>query len=112
MTYEEWRVQSKDILKQADDFNKWQIKVKNNLLENIGPRIAKLGKTGYYGCGFHYGMEQRFGKLIVSLSLPWQPCANHLDKISDDITNNIITEVLYDGLLEDVEEAEKTVDKR
>jgi hypothetical protein len=109
MTYEDWCKNSKEILAQAENFNKWRIEAQNNLLENIGPRIAKLGKTGYIGCGFHYSMEQRFGKLINSLALPWQPSANHCDKITDEIASNIISKVCYEGLIKDVEEAEKTV---
>lgn len=108
MTYEEWCKCSKDILKQAEEFNSWRTNATKNLLTNIGPRIASLGETGYMGCGFHYDMEIRFGKLIASLAYPWQPSANHCEKITDEIASNIITEVLYEGLLEDVDKAEKS----
>jgi hypothetical protein len=108
MTYEEWCKCSKDILKQADEFNNWRTNATKNLLTNIGPRIASLGETGYMGCGFHYDMEIRFGKLIAALAYPWQPCANHCEKITNEIANNIISEVIYEALLEDVDKAEKS----
>jgi hypothetical protein len=109
MTYKDWCESSKAILAEAEKFNKWQDKAKDNLLIKIGPRIAKLGKTGYMGCGFHYDMEIRFGKLVASLALPWQPCANHCDEVESDRTSGIISKVLYKSLIEQVKEAEKTV---
>lgn len=112
MTYQQWCEQSKDILAQAEKFNKWREKAKDILLTDIGPRIANLGHSGYMGCGFHYDMEIRFGKLIAKLAFPWQPCANHCDKISDDIAGNILSQVIYEGILEDVKKAEKSVFKK
>lgn len=109
MTYDEWCLYSEDILKQADEYNQWATESKNNLLINIGPRIAKLGKTGYAGCGFHYDMEIRFGKLIAHLALPWQPSANHCEKIKEEMISNSMTKVIYRGLIKDVEKAEKSV---
>jgi hypothetical protein len=111
MTYEDWCNHSKQILEEADTWNKWRRKAQHKLLTEIGPRIAKLDKSGYMGCGFHYGKEQTFSKLVGWLALPWQPCANHCGKIEDDISSNMITEVVYDGLIEDIEAAEKTVKK-
>ena len=109
MTYQEWCKDAKIILARAAVYNKFVQKAKQQLLTDIGPRIAKLGQTGYTGCGFHYHMEQQFGDLVKAMALPWQPCANHLDKVKDDSVNAILTEVLFEGLVEDVIKAEATV---
>ena len=87
MTYQEWCKDAKIILEQADAHNEFVKKAKQQLLTDIGPRIAKLGQSGYTGCGFHYHMEQTFG----------------------DLVNAILTEVLFEGLVADVVKAEATV---
>jgi len=111
MTYEEYcKNNSEQIHQEADEFNRWRRKSTHQLLTDIGPRIAKLCQTGYQGCGFHYGMEQQFGKLIVSLSLPWQPGGNRVGDyhdIKEKMVDNILTKVLFEGLITNVEEAEK-----
>ena len=109
MTYVEWGRDAKIILEQADAHNEFVKKAKQQLLTDIGPRIAKLGQSGYTGCGFHYHMEQTFGDLVKAMALPWQPCASHLDKVEDDSVNAILTEVLFEGLVADVVKAEATV---
>jgi len=106
MTYQEWCESAKTILAQADAYNEWATKSKFYLLTDIGPRIAKLGQAGYVGCGFHYHMEQQFARLIDELAIPWQPSANHLDKVEDDSVKAILTEVLYAALLDSVVRAE------
>src|SRR6478609_4305261 len=109
MTYQDWCKYSTQILLEAEEFNSWQREIKEKLLLEIGPRIAKLGKTGYLGCGFHYDKEIQFGKLIQKLAYPWQPCANHCKKIEDQQLENLITKLMAEGLIEDIEKAEKTV---
>lgn len=109
MTYDDWCKYSKEIIAEAEEHNKWAEKAKNNLLRKIGPRIARLGKTGYMGCGFHYSMEQTFGKLINSLAISWQPCANWCQNVEKDRTNAITSQVIYDGLIEQIERSEKSV---
>jgi hypothetical protein len=106
VTYQEWCENAKTILAEADAYNAWAAEAKHYLLTDIGPRIAKLGQSGYVGCGFHYHLEQQFARLVDSLALPWQPCANHLDKIKDDSVETILTKVLYESLLESIVRAE------
>jgi hypothetical protein len=108
MNYKNWCKESTKILAEAEVYNKWADEAKNNLLTNIGPRICKLGKTGYMGCGFHYGMEQSFGKLIVSLALPWQPSANWCADVEDDRMHAMVIKSVYRILIKDVEKAEKS----
>lgn len=109
MTYEDWCKNSEAILSEAKEYNNFATKAQYRLLTDIGPRIGKLGQVGYIGCGFHYGMEQSFGKLIVALALPWQPCANHCKKIEDDSIKAIINKVIFKSLLRDVIKAEHSI---
>ncbi len=102
MDYTLWCQKSAEILAQAEEYNKWRKLAKENLLTRVGPQLATLGKTGYFGSGCHYSLEQEFGSLIKKLALPWQPCANHCDKIEDDILRNMTREVIYEDLLEQV----------
>lgn len=108
MKYKDWCKNSKAIIQEAEDFNTWRKEKKHFLLTEIGPRIASLGKTGYYGCGFHYDMERHFAALIREMAIPWQPSANHCDKVEEDKLNTIMTKVLFNALISDIEEAEKT----
>jgi len=112
MTYEDWCKHHKAILADADKWNRFRESAKDVLLTNIGPRIAKLGHQMYMGAGFHYSMEQQFGKLVAALALPWQPCANHAGKIEDEVASNIVTKVVYKGLLKQVKAAEKSAAAR
>lgn len=111
MTYEDWCKNHKEWLKLADDYNNWRRRSTSTLLSDIGPRIDRLSKVMYMGCGFHYSLEQSFGKLINSLSMPFQPCANWCAKIEDDWTTCQINHVLYESLIEQVEKAEASVTK-
>ena len=97
---------------EAKKHNAWVEKAKHNLLTNIGPKLAKLEKSGYYGCGFHYALEQDFAKLIGWMSMHWDPCMNWIDKCSDDDTKAMIARVVYDSLIESVKKAEKSAKKR
>lgn len=95
-------------IKEAETYNKWANETTHKLLTDIGPRLAALNKVMYMGCGFHYSLEQKFGKLLVSLAIPLQPCMNHYEKCKDNHMSSIITKVIFEGLVESVEEAEKS----
>jgi hypothetical protein len=109
MNYETWCERSKEILADAERYNAWRDKATDRLLTDYGPRIAALNKVFYMGCGFHYGLEQEFGRLIAALALPWQPCANHCKQIEDDWTNSIINKVLYRGVVRSIVRAEHSI---
>lgn len=111
MTYDNWCKYSTQILKEADEVNNWADKAKSFLLINIGPRLEKLHKSGYMGCGFHYSLEQTFGRLIDGLAISWQPCANWCNKIEDDRMKYIGLKVSYRSLLNSIQRAERSVKK-
>ena len=111
MTYDDWCKNSTRILKEAESVNKWADKAKEDLLINIGPRLANLDESGYMGMGFHYSLEQTFGRLIDGLSLPWQPCANWCNKIEDDRLKFMGLRVSYRCLLDSIKKAEKSIPK-
>ena len=111
MTYETWCKNSIDIIAEAEKYNEWVNIAKANLLTRLAPRIEKLSHQGYLGCGFHYELEQRFGKLIVSMAIPWQPSANWCANVEEDRAKSIITKVIYKSLLKQVRDAEKSVVK-
>jgi len=110
MSYETWCENSKELLAEAEKYNVWRKATKTHLLTNIGPRIAKLGTQMYMGCGFHYDMEQRFGRLVVALSLPAEYCANHCAKIPEYRFGMINNEVDAKMLIESVVVAELSTD--
>jgi len=95
----------------ADEYNKWVKEARDNLLINIGPRLAQVGHKMYMGCGFHYGLEQDFGGLIVRMALPWQPSLNHYKKLLNDEAKAMTTKIIYNQLIERLEEAEKSAEK-
>lgn len=108
MTYEQWCQHSTATLKEAEEYNAWRKRAKSFLLTKVGPRLDALGKTGYMGYGFHYSLEQTFGKLVHGLALPWQPSANHCDKVEDDRACGIVRKVIYKDLLVSIMRAEKS----
>ncbi len=107
MTYKNWCKNSTSIIAESERRNAWMHKAKHNLLSKIGPRIAKLGKRGYMGCGFHYDMEQIFGRLIERMAIDWQPCANWCKNVEDDRMKAMGVEIGYKMLLKRIEKAEK-----
>lgn len=96
-----------NFIAMADEYNKWRRISKSYLMINLAPRIGRLGQRFYTGCGFHYGMEQRLGGLIKSLSLPWQPALNHYKNLLNDESKSMTDKIIYDMLVEEVIEAEK-----
>jgi hypothetical protein len=111
MTYENWCLHSTAILAEAEAHNNWAEEAKEKLLTDIGPRLAKLNKSGYMGCGFHYSLEQDFGKLFGLLAICWQPSANWCKNVEDDRDKAMIARVIYKCLLDSVKKAEKSVPK-
>jgi hypothetical protein len=109
MTYENWCKRSTEILAEAEKYNKWADRAKDFLLIKVGPRIAKLGKEGYMGCGFHYSLEQTFGRLIDGLALNWDPCANWCKNVEEDSERGMIRRVIYRSLLNQIRKAERSV---
>lgn len=109
MTYKNWCKHSKKILEEANKHNDWADRAKADLLTNIGPRLEKLHQTGYMGCGFHYSLEQTFGKLINSLAVSWQPSANWCKNVEGDRMSAMCSRVIYKNLIEQIEQAEKSV---
>ena len=109
MTYKNWCKHSTFILAEADAHNKWADEAKRNLLINIGPKLAELNITGYMGCGFHYSMEQDFGKLFGLLAIGWRPSANWCRHVERDRENAMIAQVIYSSLLNQVKKAKKSV---
>lgn len=109
MKYEDWCKNSTAIIDEANKFNAWAEKAKRFLLMSIGPRLAKLDKTGYKGCGFHYELEQQFGRLIEGMAISWSPCANWCCKIEGDRLKAMSVEIGYRMLLSSVSKAEKSV---
>lgn len=93
---------------EAEKYEGWRRKAQKRLLSDFAPRVASLGETGYRGCGFHYGMEQTLGKLVVSLSMPWQPCMNWLDNCPEESTTALISQVIFRSLEKQIAEAEAT----
>ena len=112
MTYEKWRENSAVLLAEADKYNEWREEMQMRLLTDIAPRIGKLSKVLYMGCGFHYAMEQELGHLIRKLSLPIQWNGNWYAKIPSDQLEMIVTEVMAEQLIEKVEEAEKSAKEK
>ena len=86
--------------KLADEYNEWIKSVKENLFVNIGSQIYAIK-----GSGFHYGMELEFAKLIKAFAYPWDVSMNHKDKWKDDFCNSLMIRVIYDGLIEDIKNA-------
>jgi hypothetical protein len=111
MTYENFCGQIEFLKAEEERLHLWAEKASRNLMEKIAPRVSKLGRTSYAGCGFHYSLEQTLGKLIANLAITPQFTANHCGKIEEDIETWVIYEVLYEGLLEDVRKAERSARK-
>lgn len=109
MTYEQWCANSKALIASADAYNDWRRKKQYMLLNKIAPRISKLGKQMYMGCGFHYDLERRLGQMIINLHMPAQFSANHLDKVQSQQIDMMLARVGYKLLIETVHKAEKSI---
>jgi hypothetical protein len=74
----------------------WRRKV-NNHLPAVAGRVFALRSRAYMGCGFHYAMEQRLGKILA-----W---ANDYDQ-TPTFAGSIIEEVVWEEFLRDLIRAE------
>jgi hypothetical protein len=97
---------------EAEKHNEWVKTAKHHLLTKLGPKMAKLDKSGYMGCGFHYSMEQTFGKILINMAIPLQPCMNWIDNCQDESLKAMTTRILYNGLVRDIAKAEKSIFKK
>jgi len=109
MTYENWCKHSKEILTEAEKYNAWRRRAKYFLLTKTAPRLARLSESGYWGCGFHYEKEKTLGWLLIAMAIPWQPSANHCDKVEAARDSNMTTEIIYDLFLGEVRKAARSV---
>jgi hypothetical protein len=109
MDYQTWCKRSRYLLYETDKFNAWRERTKYRLLTDVSPRIGKLSRSFYMGCGFHYYMEEQLGKLLSKLSMPIQWSANHCDKIENDQIKMIVMEVAASELIRSVVRAERSI---
>jgi hypothetical protein len=111
MKYEDWLKNSKEVIEAGAEINMWRMSAKYHLLSVIGPRIAKLSRKFYAGCGYHYSLEQALGRLLVSLSIPWRPSASHCESVEDNRAKWVGLQVSYEMLIANVEEAEQSISR-
>lgn len=109
LTYEQWCKHSAYYLAEAYKYNQWRVRAKARLLSDIAPRVDRLDRQFYVGCGFHYSLEQELGQLIHKLALPVQWSANHCAKIPVQETAMIWNEVSVQSLIRNVVKAERSV---
>lgn len=81
-------------LRSADKYNRWRVNALRKLFTEVGPRLAEMGG------GFHYSALQRYGNLVVALALSWQPSISHLDKCLAQETDTILSEIIFEELVE------------
>ena len=106
--YQDWLLHSKDLRKECEEYDQWRRRTMHNILTNLAPRVAALGRSFYSGCGFHYDKEAQLGKIITALSVCYQWSANHCEKIQEQRISMITNKVLVEGLFKDCAEAEKS----
>lgn len=73
-------------------------------LDALDQRIAALDGRFYYGCGFHYGKHEQATKLRQQLTAA-PPADPKLASV-----NQLVHEVVLEGLTKDVADAERSAD--
>jgi hypothetical protein len=110
MKYEDFCKNSKVILKEADEYKDWAKDAKYQLLTDLAPRVAKLGRSFYSGCGFHYALEERIGRVMLDLAkFHWQPTANWCENIEADQQTAMMNQILFDFLIDDIVKCESRI---
>ena len=110
MTYEYWCEHSKELLAEAEKYNGWRERAKHRLLTVWAPRIGRLGKRFYLGCGFHYAMDKDLGRLLIELAMPVQWSANWCENIPEQRLRMICDEVCVKDLKRRVRAAERSAE--
>lgn len=87
------------------NFTKWRKRV-NKRLPELASRVFALRGTGYTGCGSHWSLEKRLGRVIIEI--------NDYDTRDyyhgqNAFTNQINLEVAVEMLYKDVKEAEDSL---
>ena len=100
------------LLNESVEINKWRRKMLYKLMTDIAPRIAKIGQTGYTGCGFHYEKVHQVGRLINELAIGFNPCMNWLEKNEEELPMWIVRRVIAEELIKDVVKVERSLKKK
>lgn len=106
--YQQWLIHSKTLIKECQKYDEWRRRTMHAVLTDLAPRIAILGRTFYSGCGFHYHKESQLGKAISALSICYQWCANHCEKIPNERLTMILNQVMVGALFREVKQAEES----
>jgi len=110
-TFEEKCKQLHWYIERCREFCLFRDMAQEVLMNNLAPRIYALSQKFYMGCGFHYTLEQTLGNLIKSLAICDSPSTinmNDYDHLIDKYSMWVVYEVLFEGLCEDVIEAEES----
>ena len=99
------------LLREAPAINAWRERALHRLLSDIGPRIDRLSRRFYCGCGFHYSKLQDFGKLVAALAIHFDPSMNWLEKNEEENLLWVSRQVFVECLIRSVKEAERSADE-
>lgn len=88
-------------------FHDWQIE-KGKELPELSSRVFALRGKAYPGSGWHYILEKLLGNVIVAV-MDHERFNMYGKGDQERIADEIISEVLYDDLIDRLEKAEKSV---
>ena len=83
--------------------------MRETIAKDLASRVFALSRTGYVGCGFHYALEQKLGRLIECLAVYHKPSMNHIDKFfHEEMCSMMMDWLLFEEICEMVVEAEES----
>lgn len=87
------------------DFERWSKKAKKHL-PDLARRVFALGDKTYSGCGFHYMLEARLGRVIIDLNHIGLERRNYMERFAERLG----IELNYQALFRDVVKIEKEIE--
>lgn len=90
--------------RKADrEWEKWRRRAARRL-PTLAARVFALGNKPYKGCGFHYALVGRLGRMITDVG---DPTRSPLER-KERFANRVITQIVFEGLHTELHEAERS----
>lgn len=80
--------------KARRNYSKWMARVSKKL-PALSARVFALRDTGYHGCGFHWSLESRLGRVIMIATNAEEDVWHGKEAYANRLINEILVESLH-----------------
>lgn len=86
--------------RKADrEWEKWRRRAAQRL-PTLAARVFALGNKPYMGCGLHYALVSRLGRMITEVGDPTRSALERKERYANRLITQVVFEALHTELLE------------